>query len=73
MWETLNAKETWRGEFQNRKKNGKLYWEKALISPICDAAGGTSHFIAIKEDITQSKQAEAHIRKLSLAIEQSPA
>ena len=59
LWKTILAGEEWRGEFHNRKKNGALYWESAAISPICDNAGEITHFLAIKEDITQRKLAES--------------
>ena len=47
---------SWRGEFRNKKKNGELYWENAIIFPIVDDAGKISHFVSIKEDITEFKQ-----------------
>jgi PAS domain S-box-containing protein len=58
MWETINGGGEWRGEFHNRKKNGELYWESASISPIADATGEITHFLAVKEDITQRKGAD---------------
>ena len=58
MWETLNAGNEWRGEFYNVKKNGDKYWESASISPIRDRNGKTTHFVAVKEDITQMKLAK---------------
>ena len=61
LWESLSAKREWRGEFCNRKRNGELYWEFASISPILDAAGNTTHYIAVKEDITERKKNEAEI------------
>lgn len=57
MWATLTAGEEWRGEFHNRKKNGELYWESASISPLRDDSGNVTHFIAVKEDITERKRA----------------
>ena len=54
----------WRGEFHNKKKNGELYWESASISPIKDPQGSVTHFLAVKEDITQRKQAEEEREKL---------
>ncbi len=57
MWETLITGGEWHGEFHNRKKNGELYWERASISPIFDSAGKIAHFLAVKEDITEHKQA----------------
>ena len=59
MWAQLTAGQTWRGEWQNRAKNGTLFWESAVISPVRDAAGVTTHYVAIKENITPRKQAEA--------------
>ena len=55
MWETLLRGEVWRGEFHNKQKNGALFWEAASISPITDAHGGISHFVAVKENITDKK------------------
>ena len=62
MWKTISAGEEWRGEFHNLKKNGESYWESASISPIRDARGEISHYIAIKEDITERKNAEEALR-----------
>lgn len=56
MWQTIKAGKEWRGEFHNKKKNGELYWEQASISPIKDAQGSITHFIAVKEDITEMKK-----------------
>ena len=66
LWETIKAGGEWRGEFHNRKKNGELYWESASISGVADAAGNVTHFLAVKEDITERKQNEK-----ALAMEQS--
>ncbi len=58
LWETLRSGEIWHGEFHNKKKNGELYWESATISPVLDANCNISHFLAIKEDITDRKASE---------------
>jgi PAS domain S-box-containing protein len=58
LWQTITSGEQWRGEFQNRRKDGTLYWEQAAIAPVSDPTGRMSHFIAIKEDITERKRAE---------------
>ncbi|MEO5337597.1 MAG: PAS domain S-box protein [Magnetospirillum sp. WYHS-4] len=68
MWDALRAGETWRGEFHNRRKSGELYWESASISPIRAADGTVTHFIAVKEDISERKQTE---RALHQAKEQA--
>jgi|GEM_PF-1457702 len=58
LWQTIQAGEVWRGELCNRKKTGELYWESASISPVRDDRGRISHFVAVKEDITDRKRAE---------------
>lgn len=62
MWKTILSGGEWRGEFHNRKKDGELYWEQALIAPIRDNKNSITHFIAIKEDITERKQLEGQLR-----------
>ena len=62
LWETILAGGEWRGEFHNRKKDGDLYWEQALIAPIRDESNIITHFVAIKEDITDRKKLEAQLR-----------
>ncbi|MGA2625389.1 MAG: PAS domain S-box protein [Bacteroidota bacterium] len=58
LWDTITSGGEWRGEFRNKKKNGEIYWESASISPVTDAAGVITHFLAVKEDITGLKQVE---------------
>lgn len=56
MWEILLSKRDFVCEMRNRKKNGELFWESAVISPIVNNMGEISHFVAIKEDITEKKK-----------------
>ncbi|MCX7781073.1 MAG: PAS domain S-box protein [Negativicutes bacterium] len=58
LWNTITSGREWRGEFHNKKKNGELFWEMASISPIRTATGEITHFIAVKEDITERKKAD---------------
>ncbi len=58
LWNAVLTGGEWRGEIQNKKKCGKLYWESMFVSAIKNAAGDTTHFLAIKEDITGRKRAE---------------
>jgi len=76
LWETITSGGEWQGEFHNKKKSGELYWESASISPITNAHGVITHFLAVKEDITgrkgmeeSLKQSEARFRSL---IENAP-
>jgi|GEM_PF-2025041 len=61
LWETISSGKEWRGEFHNKKKNGELYWESASISPIMNEKGIITHYLAVKEDITEQKRAEQEI------------
>ncbi|MGA2141788.1 MAG: PAS domain S-box protein, partial [Brevinematales bacterium] len=63
LWNTIKNGGTWRGFFHNKKKNGDLYWESASISPIKNGEGVITHFIALKEDITEKKSAEEKLQK----------
>ena len=72
LWLTVLAGKPWRGELHNRKKNGELFWEDTRISPLSDDAGTITHFITVKEDITERKAIEENLKKLSLAVEHSP-
>lgn len=63
LWKTIKSGKIWSGEFHNKKKNGELYWESATISPILNTEGEITHFLSIKEDITDRKRAEIALNK----------
>ena len=63
LWDTILAGNVWRGEFINRKKNGDEFWESASISPIKNDEGEITHFVAVKEDITDQKKIQEALRK----------
>ncbi|RPJ49064.1 MAG: PAS domain S-box protein, partial [Chloroflexi bacterium] len=75
LWETILSGKVWRGEFCNRKKNGDLYWESASISPVLNSAGEITHFVAVKEDISERRQADQALKaseaKFRAMIEQA--
>ena len=71
MWVTITAGREWRGEFHNRKKDGELYWESASVSPIRDAAGAITHYLAVKEDITSYKRDQERIREQAALLDQT--
>lgn len=56
LWETITSGKSWTGEFTNKRKNGEIYWENATVSPVVDREGNISHFIAIKDEITEQKK-----------------
>ena len=63
LWTTIQAGDEWKGEFCNRKKNGDLYWESASISPIHDASGKITHYVGVKEDISERKRIEGELEQ----------
>jgi PAS domain S-box-containing protein len=71
LWNTITGGGEWRGEFHNKKKNGELYWELSFISPILDASGTISHFLGVKEDITERKQTEAALAAANAELERA--
>jgi len=56
LWNTILSGNDWYGELHNKKKNGDSYWESAVISSIIDSQNDISHFIAVKEDISEKKK-----------------
>ncbi len=71
LWEDITSGKEWHGIFHNKRKNGELYWESSLISPITDHFGKTTHFLAIKEDITEQQLAEQEILKFRTIADQA--
>lgn len=65
LWATLLAGQTWRGELCNRRKDGSEFWELTVIAPISDETGQTTHYVAVKEDMTARKLVEAELAYLA--------
>ena len=58
LWQTISAGQVWHGEIVNRKKSGDRYSEEMTIAPLRSHTGAITHFVAIKQDITDRKMAE---------------
>lgn len=71
LWTTISAGQEWRGELCNRCKDGRLYWVSVSIAPVFDAEGRMTHYLAVQEDITQRKQAEAQQHRLQAQLIQA--
>lgn len=69
LWTKIGSGEVWKGEILNRKKNGELYWVLELIAPVLDSEGKATHFVAMQQDITASKQTEADLRKVNARLQ----
>jgi PAS domain S-box-containing protein len=63
LWETILAGRVWHSEIVNRRKDGSLYTEEMAITPLRNDSGEITHFIAIKQDITQRKTLEEQFRQ----------
>ena len=63
LWHTILSGETWEGDFCNRKKSGEVYWEQASISPIFGPDEEITHFVAVKEDITERRRIQDELHK----------
>lgn len=61
LWGTLKRGETWKGEFYNRRKDGSEYVEFAIITPIRQPDGRITHYVAVKEDVTEKKRLGAEL------------
>lgn len=55
LWQCISSGESWSGQVCNRRKNGQNYWEEMMINPVRDPAGVITHFVAIKDDITEKR------------------
>ncbi|WP_457798010.1 PAS domain S-box protein [Methylocystis sp. S23] len=72
LWRTIKAGAEWRGEIQDRRKNGELYWAYETISPLRDEQGSVRHYLSIQQDITEQRrdkealaQSEERFRKVA--------
>ncbi len=63
LWTTIKSGKTWEGQMQNKKKNGELYWEKAIITPHVNEDGELEGFIKVAEDITKQTKTEQKLKK----------
>ncbi len=61
MYSKLNNGEKYTGLFLNKKKNGELFWENENIAPVKDENGNITHFVAVKEDVTDKKKLELEL------------
>lgn len=71
LWKTIASGGQWRGEFANRTKDGRLYWEAAAISPVRDSTGRIAYYVKVAEDVTERKRVEETLRKLESQLRQA--
>ena len=61
LWKAIQSGQAWQGEFQNKRKNGDIFWEQAHIAPVIDTDGITKHYLGVKQDVTVHKLQEERI------------
>jgi PAS domain S-box-containing protein len=69
LWKTLTRGGQWHGELINRRKNGELFHEYARILPMRNTDGKTTHYFAVKEDITERRRMERELLELNRTLE----
>ena len=62
LWTTIRSGRVWHGDFTNRRKDGSLFLESASISPVLDASGEITHYVAVKSDVTDQRRLESELR-----------
>ncbi len=62
LWQTISSGKTWRGNFVNRKKDGSLFEEEAVISPVMDNVGNIVNYVAVKRNVSYERLLENQIR-----------
>ncbi len=70
LWAALSAGQVWRGELHNRRKDGVEYVEFAIVTPIRQANGRITHYVAVKEDITEKKRIGAELDRYRHHLEE---
>jgi PAS domain S-box-containing protein len=63
LWETILSGQVWRGEIVDRRKDASLYVEEMTIAPVLNEPGEITHFVAVKQDVTDRKRAEAQLEQ----------
>lgn len=58
MWKTISLGKVWKGEIKNKAKDGSYYWVDTTIVPYLNSSGRPINYVAIRNDVTEKKQAE---------------
>ncbi|ROR32605.1 sensor domain-containing protein [Inmirania thermothiophila] len=56
LWRTIATGGTWEGEFRNRRRDGTLYWQATVITPVRDESGRITHYLALAEDVSERRR-----------------
>ncbi|WP_084085549.1 putative bifunctional diguanylate cyclase/phosphodiesterase [Cupriavidus malaysiensis] len=65
LWSVIASGKSFEAIFLNRKKNGSLFSEEKVITPLRDAAGRITHYVSAGRDVTFRLEAERRLRELA--------
>jgi diguanylate cyclase (GGDEF)-like protein/PAS domain S-box-containing protein len=65
MWQTILAGQVWKGELINRRKDGSLYHDETIITPVRGKDDEITHFVSMKQDVTARKMTEEQLKYLA--------
>jgi len=63
LWDTISAGQVWHGRMVNKRKDGTLYTEEAIISPVRDDNGNIVNYVSLQRDVTRELQLEEQYRR----------
>ncbi|MDP3581249.1 MAG: PAS domain S-box protein, partial [Ignavibacteria bacterium] len=70
LWQAISEGRVWKGEFQNKKKDGSYYWQLMILSPLRDENGNIVNYLAVQQDVTNRKVLEEELRKYREQLEE---
>jgi len=69
LWSTILAGRSFRCSVTNRRRDGTLYDEDQMITPIRDGGGTITHFVSTGRDVTQRNRTQEALRRLNHQLE----